>query len=167
MYILLVFIKITKLLLFFSPFYQSSIRASTSKNAVMANFDGLVTPNMTPEDMSKNTKLRENVYKKFNFFNKPQNNLSIMDSREEILDKIESHTAVVIQGSTGCGKTTQVPQFILDKARDCNEYCNIVVTQPRRIAAISIAKRVCKERKWELGTLVGFQVRLLIYHIYF
>lgn len=65
---------------------------------------------------------------------------------------------LVIQGPTGCGKTTQVPQYILDYCRESNTYCNIIVTQPRRIAAISVAKRVCVERGWALGTICGYQV---------
>lgn len=65
---------------------------------------------------------------------------------------------VIIEGPTGCGKTTQVPQFILDECRAKNELCNIIVTQPRRIAAISVAQRVCEERNWGLGTVCGYQV---------
>ena len=61
-------------------------------------------------------------------------------------------------GATGSGKTTQVPQYILDYHREQKKYCNILVTQPRRIAAQSIAKRVSDERKWPLGNLVGYQV---------
>lgn len=59
---------------------------------------------------------------------------------------------------TGCGKTTRVPQFILDEYKEKGLFCNIVVAQPRRIAASSNAKRVCKERGWPCGTLVGYQV---------
>lgn len=61
-------------------------------------------------------------------------------------------------GATGSGKTTQVPQYILDEYAKNQRYCNIIVTQPRRIAAISIAKRVCQERGWTQGSLVGYQV---------
>ena len=65
---------------------------------------------------------------------------------------------LITLGATGSGKTTQVPQYILDYYYDQRKYCNIVVTQPRRIAAESISKRVCDERGWELGHVVGFQV---------
>lgn len=58
----------------------------------------------------------------------------------------------------------QVPQYILDDAYRRREYCKIVVTQPRRIAAISIANRVSHERKWEEGTVVGYQVGLHAHH---
>jgi len=52
----------------------------------------------------------------------------------------------------------QVPQFILDQCFANNQMCNIVVTQPRRIAAISVARRVCYERSWNIGTVVGYHV---------
>lgn len=54
----------------------------------------------------------------------------------------------------------QVPQYILDEAYKRREYCNIIVTQPRRIAAISIANRVCQERQWQEGTVCSYQVGL-------
>lgn len=61
-------------------------------------------------------------------------------------------------GVTGCGKSTQVPQYILDDCMNRKKYCNIIVTQPRRIAAISLCKQVNKERRWKNGLLVGYQV---------
>lgn len=76
----------------------------------------------------------------------------------QILNTIEAYKVVIIKGATGCGKTTQIPQFILDEAKEKRKFCNIVVTQPRRLAAISVAKRVCKERGWEIGSVVGYQV---------
>ena len=59
---------------------------------------------------------------------------------------------------TGCGKTTQVPQFILDDATEKRRPCNIVITQPRKIAAKSIAQRVCTKRHWEVGSVCGYQI---------
>lgn len=62
----------------------------------------------------------------------------------------------------GCGKTTQVPQFILDDALEAGNgsITRIVCTQPRRISAISIAERVAVERAESLGKSVGYQIRL-------
>ncbi len=61
-----------------------------------------------------------------------------------------------------CGKTTQVPQIILDhmisEARGADTY--IICTQPRRIAAISVAERVAQERLERCGESVGYQIRL-------
>ena len=78
----------------------------------------------------------------------------------QIVSTIETNQVTVIQGATGCGKTTQVPQFILDSCVESGVYCNIIITQPRRIAAISVTKRVSEERSWPVGTLVGYQVGL-------
>ena len=58
------------------------------------------------------------------------------------------------------GKTTQVPQYILEDSFAKKTNCNIIVTQPRRIAATSLAARVALERDCELGTLVGYKIGL-------
>lgn len=76
------------------------------------------------------------------------------------MSTIESNQVTIIHGATGSGKTTQVPQYILDHYANEGRYCNIIVTQPRRIAAISIARRVCHERNWTLGTVCGYKVML-------
>lgn len=61
-----------------------------------------------------------------------------------------------------CGKTTQIPQFILDASLKgpAAQVANIVCTQPRRISAISVAQRVAQERGEHLGNSVGYQIRL-------
>lgn len=62
---------------------------------------------------------------------------------------------------TSCGKSTQVPQYILEEALQEEEFAaNIVCTQPRRISAMSVAKRVAEEMAEPLGGLVGYQIRL-------
>ena len=65
---------------------------------------------------------------------------------------------VLISGETGCGKTSQVPQFLLDDPL-VGPSCNIVCTQPRRISAISVAERVAAERGESAGGIVGYAVR--------
>ena len=64
---------------------------------------------------------------------------------------------VIIQGETGCGKTTQVPQFLLEAAEEAGQgsSVSVVCTQPRRIAAVTVAERVAWERGESIGTSVG------------
>ncbi|XP_017083784.2 probable ATP-dependent RNA helicase spindle-E [Drosophila eugracilis] len=102
----------------------------------------------------------EEYYKKYTFNLNRDKNLPIYAKREEILAAVKAHPVVILKGETGCGKTTQVPQYILDEAVKSGQYCNIVVTQPRRIAAISMANRVCQERQWQPDTVCSYQVGL-------
>ncbi|NXL21455.1 DHX36 helicase, partial [Setophaga kirtlandii] len=84
--------------------------------------------------------------------------------REELVKLINSNRVTVISGETGCGKTTQVTQFILDDhiERGLGSTCRIVCTQPRRISAISVAERVAAERAESCGNgrSTGYQIRL-------
>jgi ATP-dependent helicase HrpA len=80
--------------------------------------------------------------------------LPVSQLRHEILEAIQNHQVVVIAGATGSGKTTQLPKMCLELGRK-----SIAHTQPRRIAARSVAERIAEELKVELGGLVGYQVR--------
>ncbi|XP_065855874.1 DExH-box ATP-dependent RNA helicase DExH1 isoform X2 [Euphorbia lathyris] len=82
--------------------------------------------------------------------------------REEFLKSVAKNQVLVISGETGCGKTTQLPQYILEEtiARLRGADCNIICTQPRRISAISVAARISCERGENLGETVGYQIRL-------
>ncbi|XP_074599878.1 tudor domain containing 9 protein spindle E [Brevipalpus obovatus] len=84
--------------------------------------------------------------------------LPIAKKKKHIINQILSNRVVIIEGKTGCGKTTQVPQYIMDDCYGRERNFNIVVTQPRRIAAKSVAQRVCNERNWTLGQIVGYQI---------
>ncbi|THD26093.1 ATP-dependent RNA helicase DHX36 [Fasciola hepatica] len=88
--------------------------------------------------------------------------LPVYARRQELLDTIRANQAVVISGATGCGKTTQIPQFILEDeiSQGRGSTTRIFVTQPRRISAISVAERVAAERGEEIGQSIGYQVRL-------
>uniref|UniRef100_A0A9L0IDP9 ATP-dependent DNA/RNA helicase DHX36 n=1 Tax=Equus asinus TaxID=9793 RepID=A0A9L0IDP9_EQUAS len=84
--------------------------------------------------------------------------------QKELVNMIDNHQVTVISGETGCGKTTQVTQFILDNyiERGKGSACRIVCTQPRRISAISVAERVAAERAESCGNgnSTGYQIRL-------
>ncbi|KAK4642785.1 hypothetical protein QC761_400630 [Podospora bellae-mahoneyi] len=92
--------------------------------------------------------------------------LPMWQFREQVVNAVEQNQVVIVCGETGCGKSTQVPSFLLEdqlmKGRPCKIYC----TEPRRISALSLAKRVSEElgeNKGDLGTsrsLVGYSIRL-------
>ncbi|XP_015229695.1 PREDICTED: putative ATP-dependent RNA helicase TDRD9 [Cyprinodon variegatus] len=86
--------------------------------------------------------------------------LPITKKKSELISFIENNSVVIIRGATGSGKTTQLPQFILDHYNEKNVTCNIVVTQPRKIGATSIARWVAAQRKCTLGSQVGYQIGL-------
>ncbi|KAF7317971.1 hypothetical protein MKEN_00885500 [Mycena kentingensis (nom. inval.)] len=78
-------------------------------------------------------------------------------SREDLLKCIRENQVIVVIGETGSGKTTQLAQFLYEDG-----YCQhglIACTQPRRVAAMSVAKRVSEEMECKLGTTVGYAIR--------
>ncbi|KAK7896352.1 hypothetical protein WMY93_021677 [Mugilogobius chulae] len=89
-------------------------------------------------------------------------NLPAWQEKDTILAQLEGCQVLVVSGMTGCGKTTQIPQFILDASLKgpADQVANIICTQPRRISAISVAQRVAQERAESLGKSVGYQIRL-------
>lgn len=88
--------------------------------------------------------------------------LPAMKYCDKIVEVVKKNQVTLIVGSTGCGKTTQVPQILLDDCIYSNRgaECRIVCTQPRRISAITVAERVASERCENLGSSVGYQIRL-------
>lgn len=74
--------------------------------------------------------------------------------KDAIVTAVQFHEVAVLRGETGCGKSSRVPQFLLDS--DPN--AKIVVAQPRRLAAITLAKRVASERGEPLGKTVGYRI---------
>ncbi|MDA4894133.1 ATP-dependent RNA helicase HrpA [Streptomyces sp. MS2A] len=80
--------------------------------------------------------------------------LPVSAARDEIAAAIRDHQVVVVAGATGSGKTTQLPKICLELGRE-----RIAHTQPRRLAARTIAERVAEELDVELGGLVGYKVR--------
>jgi ATP-dependent RNA helicase DHX29 len=93
-------------------------------------------------------------------------NLPMFQFRDEALETIEQHQITILCGETGCGKSTQLPAFILENELSQGRHCKIYCTEPRRISAISLAQRVSEEMgepKGDVGTsrsLVGYAIRL-------
>ena len=88
-------------------------------------------------------------------------NLPLRQFGSQVLQMINNNMYCVLEGATGSGKTTQVPQLLLEQeiAQGRGARCNIICTQPRRIAAKSVAHRVADERGERLQNTVGYQVR--------
>src|SRR4051794_23237952 len=80
--------------------------------------------------------------------------LPITEHREELLAAIRDHQVVIVAGETGSGETTQLPQFCLALGRNL-----VAHTQPRRLAARTVAQRIADELGVQLGTTVGYAVR--------
>ncbi|XP_061887217.1 ATP-dependent RNA helicase DHX29 [Entelurus aequoreus] len=91
--------------------------------------------------------------------------LPVFQHRHRVMEALQRHRVVVVAGETGSGKSTQIPQFLLEEMLLGEEPCNIVVTQPRRISAMSLACRVSQELGCEDGpasklSLCGYQIRM-------
>ncbi len=80
--------------------------------------------------------------------------------RQRVISAVRSSRVIVLAGETGCGKTTRIPRFLLEECVRSGEgaECNIMVTQPRRISAVSVAHRVAHEMGPALKRYVGYQV---------
>lgn len=87
--------------------------------------------------------------------------LPVTAKATDILAKIEVNDVTIVMAATGSGKTTQIPQLLFDDYINRGEgaKCNIICTQPRRLAAMSVAERISDERGDPLGKEVGYQVR--------
>jgi len=83
--------------------------------------------------------------------------LPIMEKKDEIIQSIITHPVVIVSGETGSGKTTQLPKFCIDAGR--GQTGIIGCTQPRRIAAMTVANRIAEELGEPLGQTVGYKIR--------
>jgi ATP-dependent helicase HrpA len=77
--------------------------------------------------------------------------LPIHAFRDQIVEAVRNNSVVVITAETGAGKSTQVPQYLLDEGYD------LVVTQPRRLAARTVAERVAEEIGETIGGTIGYR----------
>nr|CAB3447870.1 unnamed protein product [Digitaria exilis] len=94
---------------------------------------------------------------------KARRDLPIIMMEQEIMEAIYENSIVILCGETGCGKTTQVPQFLYEAGFGTSDRADrrgiIGITQPRRVAVLATARRVSYELGLKLGKEVGFQVR--------
>eukprot|EP01025_Chloroclados_australasicus_P055757 TRINITY_DN6830_c0_g1_i3.p1 TRINITY_DN6830_c0_g1~~TRINITY_DN6830_c0_g1_i3.p1 ORF type:complete len:736 (+),score=89.37 TRINITY_DN6830_c0_g1_i3:2-2209(+) len=86
-------------------------------------------------------------------------NLPIWGAKDGFVTMLEQHQTVILVGETGSGKTTQIPQFICDAGYTHGRQKMVACTQPRRVAAMSVARRVSEEMDVVLGEEVGYSIR--------
>ncbi|CAN6468006.1 unnamed protein product [Victoria cruziana] len=84
--------------------------------------------------------------------------LPVWQQRQEFLDVLEKNQTLVLVGETGSGKTTQIPQFVVEAGYTSNRK-QIACTQPRRVAAMSVSRRVAEEMDVTIGEEVGYSIR--------
>jgi pre-mRNA-splicing factor ATP-dependent RNA helicase DHX15/PRP43 len=116
-------------------------------------------PNLSNENSAldinplNNKPFSENYYKIL----KQRQGLPAFDCQETFIKAVSDNDIIIVQGETGSGKTTQLPQFLMTAF---GKYGKMIgVTQPRRVAAISVAKRVSDETDTQIGQVVGYSVR--------
>lgn len=95
-----------------------------------------------------------------NYFNlyKKRITLPVFEYRADFMRLLSEHQCIVLVGETGSGKTTQIPQWCVEFARASGNKA-VACTQPRRVAAMSVAQRVSEEMDVMLGQEVGYSIR--------
>ena len=85
--------------------------------------------------------------------------LPVYQNKELIMKNLVKNPVTILIGETGSGKSTQIPQFLLDHLYSTKQHGSIAVTQPRRVAAINLATRVASEHGCNVGQEIGYSVR--------
>lgn len=112
-----------------------------------------ISSNSSEQDPQTNPYTNKKFSKKYYEILSKRKELPAWECKEKLFSLVNSNPVVILKGETGSGKTTQIPQFLLEK------YGKIAVTQPRRVAAMSVAKRVSEEMDVKLGEHVGYSIR--------
>ncbi|KAF9924796.1 putative ATP-dependent RNA helicase dhr2 [Linnemannia zychae] len=110
-----------------------------------------------PKKMINKEPTTEAMIQKAKELKKHRQSLPIYTARDIIIKEVKENACVVIVGETGSGKTTQIPQYLLEAGLAAHG--TISVTQPRRVAAINLARRVAEEVGTPLGQKVGYSIR--------
>lgn len=132
---------------------------SPMKGSARDNYSGI-------DERLKETWIAKSSTPSFQRMMQGRMNLPIWAFKDEILSTLDDHRVLIICSETGSGKSTQIPSFILEHEMTQGRPCKVYVTEPRRISAISLARRVSEElgeSKNDVGTnrsLIGFAVRL-------
>ncbi|CAN6479255.1 unnamed protein product [Victoria cruziana] len=147
------------------PYNVSTVRSMQSSTFSVTTSSSRVAGDLARDKANNDLREKQQLLKATPAYRAMQSfreKLPAYNVRTEFLAAVASNQVLVVSGETGCGKTTQLPQFILETEIDSfrGMSCNIICTQPRRISAISVAARISTERGEDLGETVGYQIRL-------
>ncbi|TIB62047.1 hypothetical protein E3P78_02532 [Wallemia ichthyophaga] len=155
-----------------APPFASSVSSPSKKKRIYFDADGMddgirdsardSNHYSTHDSTNSPHKARRKAHKKVDIEQRNRmleirKQLPIWTGREALIDAVHNNDIIVVLGETGSGKTTQLPQFLLESGIGSGR--KIAVTQPRRVAAVSLAHRVSQETGTQLGSLVGYSVR--------
>ncbi|XP_017779033.1 PREDICTED: dosage compensation regulator [Nicrophorus vespilloides] len=135
-----------------NPWTGCNIDEGFLATATLENLSDVLL-NKSKSNLENNTQLQMSIHER--------NQLPVYKSKSKLMEAINENPIIIVKGNTGCGKTTQVCQYILDDYISSGQgaWCNIVITQPRRISAVSVAERIANERCEDIGETVGYSVR--------
>jgi pre-mRNA-splicing factor ATP-dependent RNA helicase DHX15/PRP43 len=119
--------------------------------------------NLLSPDNQVNPLTGESYSQKFYDILKVRRSLPVFDFLSTVTDTLDAHQVLVLEGETGSGKTTQIPGYLVlagyGRDQETKEELMIACTQPRRVAAMSVANRVAEELDVKLGQEVGYTIR--------
>lgn len=110
------------------------------------------------DDVEEEESIHDKREEKISSILETRRSLPVFAYREELLQAVEDYQTIIIVGETGSGKTTQIPQYLVE-AGYTNDGKKIGCTQPRRVAAMSVAARVSEEMNTKIGREVGYSIR--------
>ncbi|KAL4646823.1 putative pre-mRNA-splicing factor ATP-dependent RNA helicase DHX16 [Arapaima gigas] len=124
----------------------------------MISFVSAITIKGTLMEKENNKPVMSEAEKQRQSIQEVRRSLPVFPYREDLLSAIDQHQVLIIEGETGSGKTTQIPQYLLEEGYTKGGM-KIGCTQPRRVAAMSVAARVAQEMGVKLGNEVGYSIR--------
>lgn len=146
---------------------SSALSAPTEENGSRGEPQHIVVSTAKADmDMVRQEWVLKSSTPQFQRMQLQRSQLPISGYQQDIVDCVATNSITIISAETGAGKSTQVPSFLLEHSLSFGRDCRILVTQPRRISAITLARRVSQElgeSPNELGTrrsLVGYSIRL-------
>ncbi|GAA5895508.1 hypothetical protein JCM6882_006273 [Rhodosporidiobolus microsporus] len=123
----------------------------------LADMEDRIEGTMSGKDAALQAQIDE-AQQRAQSIDETRKSLPVYQWREQFLEAVANYQVLVIEGETGSGKTTQLPQYLYE-AGYCKDGKKIGCTQPRRVAAMSVAARVAEEVGCRLGQEVGYSIR--------